>query len=95
MISDLLIENIKAGALEEGFSLDDVELNITYPILCDTAFLGEGFIDIIGFSAGFDALWFRDDMVYVMLYSVYYTAEKQDLLPLAREIENRLNQYYQ
>ena len=95
MISDLIIENVKAGALEEGFELGEVDINITYPTLGDSAFLGEGFMSTVGLSAGFDALWFRSNKVYVILYSVYYTPEKQTLLPIAKELERRISQYSQ
>ena len=95
MISNLIKENVKAGALEEGFEMGEIELNITYPTLGDSAFLGEGYMTIVGLSAGFDALWFRSNKVYVMVYSVYYTLERQRLLPIGEELERRISQYSQ
>jgi len=95
MISNLLIENIKQGAIEEGFELGDVDIDITYPPLGDVAFLGEGIISDVGYSAGVDILWFGENTVYIMLQSAYYKAERQTLLPIAKEIQSRINQYSQ
>lgn len=95
MISNLLIENIKQGAIEEGFELGDVDIDITYPPLGDVAFSGEGIISDVGYSVGVDILWFRENTVYIMLQSVYYKAERQTLLPIAKEIQSRINQYSQ
>lgn len=95
MIRNLLIENIKQGAIDEGYEMGDVDIDITYPTLGDVAFLGEGIMSDVGYSVGIDILWFRENTVYIMLYSVYYKAERQTLLPIAKEIQSRINQYSQ
>ena len=94
-ISDIIMANVRAGALEEGFELDDIELNITYPSLGDMAFLGKGFLSTVGLEVGFDALWFRSNTVYILLYSTYYTSERYTLLPIAKELERRVSQFSQ
>ena len=95
MIHNLLIENIKQGAIEEGYELGDVEIDITYPTLGNAAFLGEGIMSGVGYSVGVDILWFRENTVFIMWQSAYYKAERQTLLPIAKETQSRINQYSQ
>lgn len=95
MIRNLLIENIKQGAIEQGYELGGVDIDITYPNLGDNAFLGEGIMSGVGYAIGVDILWFGKNTVYIMLQSVYYKAERQPLLPIANEILSRIKQYSQ
>jgi hypothetical protein len=97
MIKELLLENLMLGVIEEGFDPTEVDtdISITYPNLCDSSFLGEGFMSVVGLDIGFDTLWFRHGTVYVMLYSAYYTSDQQTLLPIGIAVEKRINQYSQ
>ena len=95
LISNLIIENVKAGALQEGYELEDVELKITYPDLGDMAFLGEGHMSSVGLEIGFDAIWFRSNTMYIMLHSTYYTSKRYTQLPIANELERRISQFSQ
>ena len=94
-IESLLIENLKAGALEEGFELQVPEVQITYPNIADLAVLGESYIITSGMTFGFDILWFRSNKVYVFTYSLYLSAEKQSLVPITREINHRVSMFSQ
>jgi len=94
-IESIIIENLKAGAVEEGFELDVPEIQITYPNIADLATLGEGYFSTFGMSMGFDMLWFRSNKVYVFTYSVYLSTEKQSLVPIAKEIECRIATFSQ
>lgn len=93
LISDLIVENLVAGALEEGFEIQDPTITITNPDVGDSAIYGEGYFSSYGLTVGFDTLWFRTGKAYVMLYSSYFSLEREDLFPIALEIEQRINQY--
>lgn len=89
-----MIENaLKEGAAEEGFEVTLPIIDITYPDIGDSALLGEGYMESYGFQFGFDTLWFRSNTVFVFLYSTYMSSGKEPLLPIAQEIEKRLNNY--
>jgi hypothetical protein len=91
---EVLIENsLKEGATEQGFELTVPRIEITYPNIGDSAFLGEGYMESYGYQLGFDTLWFRSNTVAVFLYSMYMSSDNEPLLPIAQEIENRLNNY--
>jgi len=94
-IKSLIAESIKSGFTEEDIEFSDIQTQITYPNIADFAVLGEGQITMYGISAGFDILWFRSNKVYVYLYSLYLSPEKQSLVPLAREIEHRIGMFSQ
>ena len=94
-MESMIIENLKAGALEECFELEVPEIQVTYPDIADSAVLGEGFMTSLGMNMGFDTLWFRSNKVYVFIYSWYLTVEPQRLIPIAREIEHRLGMFSQ
>ena len=89
-----MIENaLKEGAAEEGFEVKLPIIEITYPDIGDSTLLGEGYMESYGFQYGFDTLWFRSNTVFVFFYSTYMSSDKVPLLPIAREIEKRLNNY--
>ena len=94
-MESMVVENLKAGALAEGFELQVPQIEITYPDIADSALLGEGFMTSFGMSIGFDTLWFRSNTVYVYLYSLYLSLEKQSLAPIAREIEHQISMFSQ
>jgi len=89
----LVIENIKAGAEEEGYELEVPDVQVTYPNISDSAVLVEGQMDAYGLTFGFDTLWFRDKSAHIYLYSLYYSLERESLVPCAYGIENRLAKY--
>lgn len=94
-IESLVIENLKLGALEEGYELEVPQVQITYPGIADSSVLAEGQMAITGFTMGFDTLWFRQESVYVFIYSSYMSPERQPLVPIAEAIEQRIAQYPQ
>lgn len=89
-IKDLLEANLIAGALEEGMEIEEIEIQVTFPSIGDSCFLGEGYFTAYGLVVGFDMLWFRLENTYIFLYSAYYSTERQTLLPIARELEQRI-----
>jgi len=92
-VKKILIDNIRAGAVEEGIDFQDPTISITYPVIADSATLGEGEFSSSGFTIGFDCLFFREGNVYVFLYSAYYSASRQTLPPIAQELVRRLSLY--
>ena len=93
LIRDLIVENITAGALEEGLELQDPTITITNPNIGDSAIYGEGCFSSYGLTIGFDTLWFRAGKAYVVLYSSYFSSEREELLPIGLKIEQRINEY--
>jgi len=89
----LVIEMLKAGAEEEGFELEVPDVQITYPNISDSAVLVEAQMETYGLTIGFDTLWFRDKSAHTLLYSLYYSVERESLVPIAYAIENRLAEY--
>ena len=94
-ITSMIVESLKAGAIEEGFELEVPEVQVTYPDIADLAVLGEGRMTTYGMSIGFDMLFFKSNKVYVFIYSMDLSLEKQSLVPLAREIEHRIGMFSQ
>jgi len=92
-IKSLLIENIQAGASEEGIDFQDPMILITYPAIGEFAVLGEGNFSSSGFTIGFDCIFFRENDVYVFVYSAYYTKSRQTLVPIAQELIRRISLY--
>jgi len=92
-IKTMIEYTIKEGAAEEGMEITVPIINITHPDIGDSAFLGEGYMESYGFQYGFDTLWFRSNTVFVFFYSTYMSSDKVPLLPIAQEIEKRLNNY--
>jgi hypothetical protein len=92
-ISNLIVQSIMAGAIEEGIEIQEPIITITKPDIGDSAIFGEGYIDAFGLIIGFDTLWFRVGKAYVVLYSSYYSVERESLFPIAIEVEQRITQY--
>ena len=92
-MKSFIVENIKAGAEEEDIEVTIPSVEITHPEIGDSAILGEGYMESYGFHFGFDTCWFRDNTVYVIIFSLYMSADKVSLVPIAEEIEKRLNNY--
>jgi hypothetical protein len=88
---------LKEGAAKEGYELSasEVEMDITYPNIADLAVLGEGRCSMYGTSFGFDMLCFRSNEVYVYLFSVDLSPERQQLAPIAIEITHRISMFTQ
>lgn len=95
MVKSMVIENLKAGALEEGVEVEEAEVQITYPAMADLSVLGEGYFSSFGLSVGFDMVFFRSNKVVVSILSTYFSQDRQALFPIAREIEWRIAQYSQ
>jgi len=88
-----VVEMLKAGAEEEGLEIEVPEIQITYPNISDSAVLVEGQMESYGLMFGFDFLWFRDKSAHIFLYSLYYSVERESLVPIADAIEDRLTEY--
>jgi len=93
MMEALIREHIIAGAVAEGLELTVPNIDLTYPNIGDSAILGEGYMVSYGYPYGFDTLWFRSNSVVVVIYSMYMSADKVSLAPIAKEIEQRLDNY--
>ena len=96
-VRNLVYQGLKEGAAKEGYELSEseVEIDITYPNIADFAALGEGRCSMYGVSFGFDMVVFRSNEVYVYLYSVDLSPERQLLPPIATEITHRISMFYQ
>jgi hypothetical protein len=86
----MVIASLKEGATEAGVVFDVPKVDITYPDIGDLAVLGEGQISTTGLLYGFDMIEFHCDKVYIVICSLYFTSEKQSLVPIAREITHRI-----
>lgn len=94
MVESMIIENIKAGAAEEGVEAD-VVVDITHPQLGDLAMLGKGTMSAFGVYMGYDMLVFKVNKVYVFIMSIYLSDDNESLLPIGKEIAHRINMYSQ
>lgn len=94
-IKNLIIENLRAGALEEGVELETADVQVTYPTIGDIAVSGVGDVSAWGMSAGFDILSFRCNKVVVSIFSSYMSMERQPLIPIANVITQRVATYSQ
>lgn len=94
-IKKLIIENIKAGANKEGVEIQEPTIKISYPIVGDMSLLGEGYFSSYGMEIGFDTLWVRMNKVYIIIYSAYYSLNRQQLLPIGKELARRVSLYSQ
>jgi hypothetical protein len=95
-IRNLVYRGLKEGAASQGYELSEseVEIDITYPNIADLAVLGEGRVSMYA-SYGFDMLIFRSNEVYVYLYSLDLSPERQLLAPIATEIAHRISMFSQ
>ena len=94
LVESVIVENMKAGAIEEGYELD-VTVDITHPQIGDLAALGQGIASTFGVYMGYDMLMFKVDTVYVTIFSLYLSEDNESLLPIGQELANRINQYSQ
>ena len=94
MVESMIVENIKAGAAEEGVEAD-VIVDITHPQLGDLAMLGKGTMSAFCVYMGYDMLVFKVNTVYVFIISMYLSADNESLLPIGKEIAHRINMYSQ
>ncbi|MFC1952469.1 hypothetical protein ACFLV8_02355 [Chloroflexota bacterium] len=89
-IKAMVLENLRAGAAEEGSELSDVDVEVTYPSIGNLAALGSGTIGAYGVSMGYDILIFKSNKVYVSVFSMYLPGESVSLVPLTKGIERRI-----
>jgi len=94
-IKSVVVENLRAGAAEEGVELGNVQVQVTYPDIGDLAVSGSGTMSAYGFSMGYDMLVFKSNKVYVFIMSTYLPEESVSLVPLARGIEQRIGMFSQ
>lgn len=94
-MKNLIIENLRAGALEEGVELETANVQVTYPTIGDIAVSGVGDVSAQGMSIGIDILSFRCNKVFVSIFSSYVVMEEQPLLPIGKVIEQRIATYSQ
>jgi len=94
-IESMVVENLRAGAAEEGVELSEANVEVSYPDIGDLAVLGSGIMSAYGFSMGYDFLMFKSNKVYVFIASIYLPGEKVSLAPLAIGIEQRIGVFSQ
>ncbi|MCP3684059.1 MAG: hypothetical protein GY861_15365 [bacterium] len=82
-IESILLENIRAGAAEEGiYDMKFANTLVSHPNVGDIAALGQGTIEAYGASSGFDILFFRRNDTYIFLCSVYSPNESFESVEL-------------
>ena len=94
-IESMVLENLRAGAAEEGVELSEANVEVTHPDVGDLAVLGSGTMGAYGFSMGYDMLLFKSNKVYIFIFSIYLPGESVSLVPLARGIEQRIGVFSQ
>ena len=94
-IESMVLENLRAGAAEEGGELSEATVEVTHPDVGDLAVLGSGTVGAYGASIGYDMLIFKSNKVYVFIFSMYLPRESVPLALLARGIEQRIGMFSQ
>ena len=94
-VKSMVLENLRAGAAEEGVELANAEVQVTYPNVGDLAVLGSGAMSAYGVSVGYDILILKSNKVYVSIISVYLPGKSVSLTPLAIGIEQRIGMFSQ
>ena len=94
-VKSMVLENLRAGAAEEGVELANAEVQVTYPNVGDLAVLGSGTMSAYGVSMGYDILILKSNKVYVSINSVYLPGKSVSLAPLAIGIEQRIGVFSQ
>ena len=94
-IESMVVENLRAGAGEEGVELSEATVEVTHPDVGDLAVLGSGTMSAYGFSMGYDMLIFKSNKVYVFIMSVYLPGESVSLVALAEGVEQRIGVFSQ
>lgn len=94
-MKDMIKEAILAGAEEEGVQAAIPDIEVSHPGIGDSAIFGKGSLEIMGFYFGFDILFFRDNKVYMFLYSLSMSSDEVDLLTISQEVGTRVGNYSQ
>lgn len=94
-MKDMIKEAILAGAEEQGVQAAIPDILVSHPDIGDSSIYGKGSLEILGFYFGFDILFFRNNKVYIFLYSLSMTSDEVDLLAISKEVGNRVNNYSQ
>jgi hypothetical protein len=88
-------ENIKALAINRGLEVAVPKIEIAYHDIGDLAVSTEGVIALSDSNYNFDTLHFKNGKVYVFIYSLSFGPDKVSLIPIGREIEQRIAQFSQ
>ena len=91
-VRNYIDSGIKAG-LEPRIDYGPVYTRITYPNIGELAVLGEGTIRAGEVTVGYDTLIFKENKVYVVLWSFYYSPKSAELPFLAKSIIEKINKY--
>ena len=94
-MKDMIKEAILAGAQEQGVQAAIPDIIVSHPDIGDSSIYGKGSLEIMGFYFGFDILFFRNNKVYIFLYSLSMTSDEVDLLAISKEVGNRVSVYSQ
>ena len=94
-MKDMIKEAILAGAEEQGVQAAIPDIIVSHPDIGDSSIFGKGSLEIMGFYFGFDILFFRNNKVYIFLYSLSMSSDEVDLLAISKEIGKRVNNYSQ
>lgn len=94
-MKDMIKEAILAGAEEQGVQAAIPDILVSHPDIGDSSIYGKGSLEILGFYFGFDILFFRNNKVYIFLYSLSMTSDEVDLLAISKEVGNRVSAYSQ
>ncbi len=94
-MKDMIKEAILAGAQEEGVQAAIPDIIVSHPDIGDSSIFGKGSLEIMGFYFGFDILFFRNNKVYIFLYSLSMSSDEVDLLTISKEVGNRVAKYSQ
>jgi len=94
-MKDMIKEAILAGAEEQGVQAAIPDIFVSHPDIGDSSIYGKGSLEIMGFYFGFDILFFRNNKVYIFLYSLSMTSDEVDLMAISKEVGNRVSAYSQ
>ncbi len=94
-MKDMIKEAILTGAEEEGVQAAIPDIAVSHPDIGDSSIYGKGSLEIMGFYFGFDILFFRNNKVYIFLYSLSMSSDEVDLLAISKEVGKRVNNYSQ
>lgn len=94
-MKDMIKEAILAGAEEQGVQAAIPDILVSHPDIGDSSIFGKGSLEILGFYFGFDILFFRNNKVYIFLYSLSMTSDEVDLMSISKEVGNRVSAYSQ
>lgn len=89
LLKAIIVTGLQEVAVEEDIEVSDIETRFDYPAIGDLCVLATGSFSTYGIVVGFDFLLFRNDTVYVYLYSSYI-GESVPLVPIATSINERI-----